>query len=210
MALTTPYPPPPILPRCVRPGKNCDKSMRQDLVKLSKFLSYVLRHRPDEIGIQLDRQGWVDVNTLVQQANAHGYPLTRPLIAKIVATNNKKRFSFSPDRQKLRANQGHSVSIDLGLVPQLPPTVLYHGTAVQFLASILATGLNPGNRHHVHLSPDVDTAFKVGRRHGEPVILQVAAQQMQTDGYLFYCSTNGVWLTDRVAPLYLILLGETD
>ena len=182
--------------------------MPQDRIKLSKFLSYVLRHRPDEIGIQLDCQGWVDVDDLVQQANTYGYALTRPLIAEIVATNNKQRFSFSPDGQKIRANQGHSISIDLGLVPQTPPAVLYHGTAVQFLDSILTTGLNPGNRHHVHLSRDAGTALKVGLRNGKPVILQVAAQQMQADGHRFFCANNGVWLTDWVAPLYLTEIAE--
>ena len=182
--------------------------MSQDTVKLSKFLSYVLRHRPDEIGIQLDHQGWVALDTLLKQANAHGYALTHPLLKEIVAHNDKQRFSFSLDGQKIRANQGHSVVIDLGLSPLKPPAVLYHGTALHFLESIFASGLRPGNRRHVHLSRDAETALKVGQRHGKPVILQVAAQQMHIDGHLFFCSENSVWLTDQVAPLYLTQLDE--
>ena len=180
----------------------------QDIVQLSKFLSYVLRHRPDEIGTQLDRQGWVDVDILLKQASANGYPLTRRLLEEIVSTNNKQRFSFSADGQKIRANQGHSVAIDLGLEPQTPPVVLYHGTALHFLESIFAIGLRPGDRHHVHLSQDAETALKVGQRHGKAVILQVAAQQMHVDGHLFFCSDNGVWLTDQVAPQYLTQLND--
>ena len=183
--------------------------MSQDTVQLSKFLSYVLRHQPDKIGLQLDRQGWVDVDALLKQANAYGVPLNRPLLEEIVATNNKQRFSFSPNGQKIRANQGHSVPIDLGLEPQKPPAVLYHGTAQHFLESIFAAGLHSGNRRHVHLSRDAETALKVGRRHGKPVILQVAAQQMDADGHLFFCSDNGVWLTDQVAPRYLTQLNTT-
>ncbi|MEO1403580.1 MAG: RNA 2'-phosphotransferase [Cyanobacteria bacterium J06635_1] len=182
--------------------------MSKEIVKFSKFLSYVLRHRPDKIDIQLDCQGWVDVDTLLQQANVHGYALTEPLLEEIVTTNNKQRFSFSLDGQRIRANQGHSVSVDLGLLPQTPPEIFYHGTALRFLESILDSGLRPGSRHHVHLSRDVETAFKVGQRHGKPVVLQVAAQQMHTDGHLFFCADNGVWLTERVAPQYLIRLDE--
>ncbi|MDJ0704189.1 MAG: RNA 2'-phosphotransferase [Leptolyngbyaceae cyanobacterium MO_188.B28] len=184
--------------------------MSQETVKLSKFLSYVLRHRPDEIGLHLDGQGWVNVEYLLKQANAHNVHLTQALLEEIVAANNKQRFSFSNDSQKIRANQGHSVAIDLGLEPQIPPVVLYHGTALHFLESIFATGIHPGNRHHVHLSRDTKTALKVGRRHGEPVVLQVAAQQMHANGHLFFCSDNGVWLTDQVAPPYLTQLYEAQ
>lgn len=153
---------------------------------LSKFLSYVLRHRPDEIGITLDPQGWAAVDTLLQQANVHGYPLTRLLLEEIVKTNSKQRFSFSSDGSKIRANQGHSVSIDLGLSAQVPPVVLFHGTARRFLESIFATGLHSGDRQHVHLSNDVETAYKVGQRHGKPTILEVAAQEMHADGFIFF------------------------
>ena len=170
---------------------------------LSKFLSYVLRHRPDEIGITLDPQGWATVDTLLQQSNVHGYPLTRLRLEEIVKTNSKQRFSFSADGSKIRANQGHSVSIDLGLSAQVPPAVLFHGTAQRFLASIFATGLHSGDRQHVHLSKEIETAYAVGKRHGKPVILEVASQEMHADGFFFFHSDNGVWLTDSVAPRYL-------
>lgn len=131
----------------------------------------------------------------MQQANAHGHPLARPLLEEIVKTNSNQRFSFSADGSKIRANQGHSVSIDLGLSAQVPPAVLFHGTAQRFLAWILATGLHSGDLQHVHLSKEIETAYAVGKRHGKPVILEIAANEMHADGFLFFQSDNGVWLT---------------
>lgn len=177
--------------------------MAHSTVKFSKLLSYVLRHRPEKIGIALNPQGWVTVETLLQQATVHGYPLTRPLLEEIVKTNSKQRFSFSADGSKIRANQGHSVSVDLGLSAQVPPAVLFHGTAQRFLASIFATGLHSGDRQHVHLSQEIETAYAVGKRHGKPVILEVVFQEMYANGFLFFQSDNGVWLTHSVAPQYL-------
>jgi putative RNA 2'-phosphotransferase len=185
------------------------EAMSQKIVRVSKFLSYVLRHKPEDIGIVLDANGWVKVDTLLQQANAHGKVLTRPLLEEVVATNSKQRFSFSEDGQKIRANQGHSTTVDLALIAQIPPETLYHGTARRFLNSIFATGLNAGNRHHVHLSANPETAIQVGQRHGEPVVLLVAAQQMHQAGHEFFCSDNGVWLTAEVAPQYLSHLAES-
>lgn len=178
--------------------------MPSDTVKVSKFLSLVLRHKPEEIGLQLDAQGWADVETLIQLANSRGRQLTRPLLEHVVAENDKQRFAFSPDGQRIRANQGHSVAVDLALPPATPPAVLYHGTATRFVASIRTVGLNAGNRRHVHLSQDVATAAKVGQRHGQPIVLEVQAQEMATAGHQFFLSDNGVWLTERVPVAFII------
>ena len=172
-------------------------------IKTSKFLSYVLRHRPDSIGLNLDSQGWASVDELICYASKDGKRLTHELIAEVVANNDKQRFVLSPDGQRIRANQGHSISIDLGLQPITPPATLYHGTATQFLKSIERDGLKPRNRHHVHLSSDIATARAVGQRHGMPAILVIDAQRMGEDGCVFYCSDNGVWLTDSVPPRYI-------
>jgi putative RNA 2'-phosphotransferase len=175
----------------------------KDLVKWSKYLSLVLRHRPEVLGITLDAQGWTDVATLLEKLHRNGISIDQNVLAQIVATNSKKRFAFSDDGTKIRASQGHSVAVDLGYQPAMPPQVLYHGTGEKSLNSILKSGLQKGERHHVHLSADVETAIKVGQRHGKPVVLHVAAQQMQKDGFLFFISQNGVWLTDYVPAAYL-------
>jgi putative RNA 2'-phosphotransferase len=177
--------------------------MDRQLVKTSKFLSLVLRHRPEAIGLALDAQGWANVDDLIARAAARGQPLTRELIAQVVAENDKQRFALSDDGGRIRANQGHSVTVDLALEPQEPPETLYHGTAARNLRSIEREGLRRGQRHHVHLSPDPATARTVGQRHGEPVVLRVAAGAMWRDGHPFSRSANGVWLTEAVLPAYL-------
>lgn len=181
--------------------------MRKDLVTAtSKQLSYVLRHRPDSIGLQLDAQGWAEVDALLGRLREHGHVLDRSLLERVVRENDKGRFAFSADGSKIRASQGHSVAVDLALQPLVPPLVLYHGTASRFLKSILGQGLRAGARHHVHLSADTQTATKVGMRHGFPVVLRVDAARMQADGAIFYQSDNGVWLTETVAPRYLSVI----
>jgi putative RNA 2'-phosphotransferase len=170
------------------------------LVRTSKFMSQVLRHAPETVGLRLDEAGWVDVDELFAAAAQAGVQLDRPTLERVVAENDKKRFAFSEDGVRIRASQGHSVSVELGLEPQAPPDILFHGTADRNLDSIRAQGLIPGRRTHVHLSADEETAVNVGRRHGRPVVLRVAAGAMHRAGHPFYRSDNGVWLTDAVAP----------
>ncbi|WP_436717367.1 RNA 2'-phosphotransferase [Roseiconus lacunae] len=173
-------------------------------VSTSKFLSLVLRHRPEVIGVKLDPEGWICIDELISQANAHGKAITLELLHEVVATNDKKRFALSDDGLRIRASQGHSVSgVELNLEQKTPPKSLYHGTVAAFLDSIRATGLQKRSRHHVHLSPDEETATKVGSRRGKPIILRVAAENMHRDGHQFYLSANGVWLVDAVPPNYL-------
>jgi putative RNA 2'-phosphotransferase len=178
-------------------------AMEPNLVKISKFLSLVLRHKPDEIGLTLDENGWADVEDLLARANRAGVPLTRPLLKQVVETNDKKRFAFNADESRLRASQGHSVAVDLGLTPQPPPEVLYHGTATRFIGSIRKDGLLSGSRQHVHLSLDEPTAIKVGKRHGKPVVLVIQSGAMHRDGLQFFLSANNVWLTEKVAVKYI-------
>jgi putative RNA 2'-phosphotransferase len=172
-------------------------------VKVSKFLSLHLRHEPERLGLTLEPGGWVPVAALLAGGAAQGFPLTREELSEVVASSDKQRFAFDPTGTRIRANQGHSVPVDLQLEPTPPPDVLYHGTADHTLALVLKEGLSRMSRHHVHLSPDADTAVKVGRRHGRPVVLVVDAATMVRDGFAFYRSANGVWLTDRVPPQYL-------
>lgn len=176
-----------------------------DLVSASKFLSLVLRHQPEVIGLSLDAEGWADIDELIHLAHGHK-PLTRALIEAVVANNNKQRFAISADGQRIRARQGHSIEVDLGFVPVAPPAQLYHGTATRFVASIQRDGLVKRNRQHVHLSADADTATTVGSRHGTPVVLIVHAAAMAAAGHAFFRSENGVWLTDAV-PAALIDFG---
>lgn len=181
------------------------KDESHKVMKISKFLSYVLRHHPESIGLTLDPNGgWVDVDKLIQSSGNRGVPLTMDTLMTVVKTNNKKRFEFNSDRTKIRASQGHSVGVDLGYSPSQPPSKLYHGTAKQNLDSIRATGINKGTRQHTHLSSDIQTAMKVGSRWGDPVALEIDAEKMAADGYTFFISTNGVWLTDHVPPEYII------
>lgn len=172
--------------------------MQRELIQSSKFLSFVLRHRPDAIGLVLDAEGWAGVDELIARASEHGEQLTVELIRKVVAQNDKQRFALSADERRIRAVQGHSIEVDLQLVPQIPPAILFHGTATRFLASIREHGLQGRGRQHVHLSPDAETAVRVGSRHGKPVVLEVSAAAMHAAGHQFYLSENGVWLTDAV------------
>ncbi|MFN8489087.1 MAG: RNA 2'-phosphotransferase [Caldilineaceae bacterium] len=182
------------------PNKQPDRFTR-----ISKFLSLVLRHQPDKIGITLDKAGWVAVTELLRACQQHGFPITLEELKTVVATSDKQRFAFSEDGTRIRANQGHSVDVELGYQPVTPPAMLYHGTAERFLPSIQQQGLVKGQRHHVHLSADEATAQKVGARHGKPVVLQVQSGLMHRAGCLFYQSENGVWLTAHVPVAYLVL-----
>lgn len=182
--------------------------MRRELVRSSRFLSLVLRHDPGRIGLHLDDQGWASITELIVAARSSGIELTDETLQEIVRTNEKQRFAISPDGSRIRARQGHSIAVDLGLSPVPPPDLLYHGTATRSLDSILARGLLPRRRQHVHLSPDVATATEVGRRHGEPVVLAVDARRMHEDGHVFYCSENGVWLTAAVPREFLSVVSS--
>lgn len=177
-----------------------------DSLPLSKFLSFVLRHRPDSIGISLDSQGWVSVDELLAKSEAAGTYFTREELLHVVSTSDKKRFSLSPDARRIRAAQGHSVTVDLGLIPREPPAILYHGTATRCVVSILVEGLKPKSRQQVHLSADEATAQRVGERHGKPTILKVDALNMHRQGFKFFLSDNGVWLTDQVPPAFLTVI----
>jgi len=174
------------------------KTEAQNLVRLSKLLSRALRHQPESLGVQLDENGWVSVEDLLKKAVVKGIGLDYPTLQQVVLTNSKQRFAFSDDGLRIRANQGHSVDIDLGLRPQTPPEILYHGTAEKSIAAIRKTGLQSMQRQHVHLSNDVTTAQTVGGRHGQPIVLTIRSADMAAQGYLFYLSENGVWLTDEV------------
>jgi putative RNA 2'-phosphotransferase len=176
------------------------------LERLSKFLSFVLRHKPESIGLTLDRNGWGSIDDLISKSNEHGVALSRDDLLAVVDTSDKKRFSLSEEGTRIRAAQGHSVSVDLALSPKQPPASLYHGTATRFVERIMVEGLMPGERQHVHLSSDADTARHVGKRHGRPVVLRVNALGMGTLGHRFYLAENGVWLTDHVPPEFLELL----
>ena len=173
------------------------------LTETSKFLSYVLRHAPESIGVAMDGEGWVSVDELIEKARAAGKPIDLPTLREIVETSDKKRFTLSEDGAHIRAAQGHSVEVDTVGEPVAPPAALFHGTATRFLQSILEQGLKPMNRRHVHLSADTETAKRVGMRYGVPVVLQVDAAAMQAAGQPFFRADNGVWLTGPVAPAYL-------
>ena len=178
-----------------------------DLTTVSKYISLILRHKPEVIGIALDSHGWADVDELLAGVGRQ-YPIDRDMLEEIVRTDNKQRYSFSEDGTKIRANQGHSVPVDVELAAAEPPETLYHGTADRFAASIESRGLIPGSRLYVHLSPDMETAVKVGSRHGKPVVYLVDAGRMSRDGCIFYLSVNGVWLTKEVPAQYLKRAGE--
>lgn len=168
---------------------------------LSKFLSLILRHNPGKIGLQLDDNGWADVEELLQKIKKPG--VTMEVLKEVVKTCDKQRFAFNEDKSKIRASQGHSIKVDLEYVPIEPPEFLYHGTVGKFREDIKRKGLLKMNRHHVHLSTDIETAMRVGSRRGVPIILIIQSGKMHADGMVFYQSANGVWLTDRVAPAYI-------
>ncbi len=178
--------------------------MAHDLVRVSKFLSKHLRHDPAGLGLVLQPGGWVEVEALLAACAQRGMVISRAQLAEVVASSDKQRFALSDDGTQIRANQGHSVAVDLQLEPaEEVPAALYHGTAEAVVAVILREGLRRMDRHHVHLSADVETARKVGGRHGRPVVLVVDTAAMRAAGAVFYRSANGVWLTDAVAPGYL-------
>jgi len=166
-------------------------------------MSLVLRHNPQKIGITLDENGWADVVLLLSGINRLGHKATLDDLKEVVATNDKQRFKFNDDYSKIRANQGHSVAVDVEMKATVPPDTLYHGTATRFLEAIKSKGLIAKSRLHVHLSSEKETAIKVGSRHGKPVILVINASKMQADGLVFYFSENGVWLTESVPPEYI-------
>lgn len=171
--------------------------------RAGRKLSLVLRHDPSAIGLKLDKNGWAEVPALLKCLKQHRLPITREDLDYIVENNNKQRFSFNEEGTKIRANQGHSIDVDLGFVPVVPPESLFHGTAASAVDSIFQSGLEARGRQHVHLSADRETAVTVGRRHGRPVVLVIASARMHTDGFRFYQSANGVWLTDRVPVEYI-------
>lgn len=178
--------------------------MRKLINDTSKFLSYVLRHEPQAIGLTLDSEGWADIEVLIEGARQTGKTLDRVLIQRVVDTSDKKRFTISEDGLRIRAAQGHSTKTVAITYPEaVPPEFLYHGTATRFLKSILKEGLRPGQRHHVHLSQDVETAIVVGLRYGKPVVLKIEALRMHQQGFKFFLADNGVWLTNQVPPVFL-------
>ncbi|HEX8500565.1 MAG TPA: RNA 2'-phosphotransferase [Pyrinomonadaceae bacterium] len=173
------------------------------LVRVSKFLSRHLRHDPRGLGLELAPGGWVGVDELLEACARRGLPVSRAELDEVVSRNDKQRFSFDETGRRIRANQGHSVEVDLQLERREPPTVLYHGTGERAVESILSGGLLRMSRHHVHLSPDAETARRVGARRGRPVVFAVDAARMAASGHEFYVSANGVWLTERVPAEYL-------
>lgn len=172
------------------------------LNKTSRFISMILRHKPGVIGITLDEHGWANVSELVEGVNKV-HPLDMETLEEIVRTNEKQRFSFNEDKTKIRANQGHTIPVDVELEEKDPPEVLYHGTGEKYVESIDSTGLEPRQRLYVHLSTDKEMAVKVGQRHGKPVVYRVNSGQMAKNGYVFYLSVNGMWLTKAVPVQYL-------
>lgn len=185
-------------------NSNSRQYMQDKYIQFSQFLSYVLRHKPESISLTLNTEGWVSVDNLLLQANRHGKKLTREILEYVVENNNKKRFTFNDDHSQIRAAQGHSTQqVRLNHVSQTPPKFLYHGTATRFVDSIRQQGLLAGNRHHVHLSDNIDTATRVGARHGNPIVLVIEAQKMVELGYLFYLSDNHVWLTEHVPAQFI-------
>ena len=175
----------------------------KETIRASKFLSLVLRHEPERVGLTLGEAGWVGVEELLQAVNRHGVALTLDELRHVVATSDKKRFAFSEDGLRIRASQGHSVEVNLQYPPQTPPEILYHGTAVRFLHSIRQHGLQKMERHDVHLSAETRLTLQVGGRHGKPVLLTIRAGDMHRAGFVFRCSANGVWLVDHVPPQFI-------
>jgi putative RNA 2'-phosphotransferase len=175
----------------------------KETISASKFLSLILRHEPERVGLKLGEAGWVGVDELLQAVNRHGVTLTLDQLQHIVATSDKKRFAFSEDGQRIRASQGHSVEVDLQYTPQTPPEILYHGTATRFLDGIRKDGLQKMGRHDVHLSAETKVTLKVGGRHGKPALLTIRAGEMHRAGFVFRCSANGVWLVDHVPQEFI-------
>jgi len=177
--------------------------MKDQTKRISKLMSYVLRHNPAELDLDMDTQGWVSIEQLIVNARSKGKTINRDLLETVVRTNDKKRFTISEDGRKIRANQGHSISVDLSLEVVTPPSVLLHGTAKKNLDSIMKDGLSKMSRHHVHLSDNKTTATAVGSRYGKPIVLKIDAERMVEDGFEFYLSENGVWLVETVPAMYI-------
>ena len=175
----------------------------KELKSTGKFLSLVLRHDPEKIGLTLDENGWAEVTVLLEKLAKKGKKLDFDTLKYLVETNDKKRYSFNADFSKIRANQGHSIEVDIKLKEATPPDILYHGTAEKNLDSIFLEGLTKRNRNHVHLSKDIETSIKVGTRHGKPIVLTIDTKAMLDDGIRFYLSENQVWLTNYVEPKYI-------
>ncbi len=175
----------------------------KEIIRTSKFLSLVLRHEPERVGLKLGEAGWVGVDELLLAVNHNGVELTLGDLKHIVATSDKKRFAFSDDGRQIRASQGHSVQVDLQYPPQTPPEILYHGTATRFLDGIRKDGLQRMERHDVHLSAETKVTVQVGSRHGKPVLLTIRAGEMHRAGFEFRRSANGVWLVDHVPPQFI-------
>jgi putative RNA 2'-phosphotransferase len=172
----------------------------------SRFISLILRHKPQVIGITLDEHGWADVKELIDGVNrSEGHYLDQELLEEIVRTDEKQRYSFNEDHSLIRANQGHSIPVDVELEKRTPPDILWHGTGEKYVASIKEGGLLPKTRLYVHLSSDMETAKKVGSRHGKPVVFRVDCRQMEQDGYEFFLSANNVWLTKEIPAAYLTI-----
>ncbi len=180
------------------------KQTNEHSVRQSKFLSLVLRHEPEKIGITLDAQGWVDVSVLLNALEIHRQPMSRDELARLVAESEKKRFALSEDGLRIRANQGHSVEVDLALEPKTPPELLFHGTPDRFIESIRKTGIEKRERHHVHLTESRTVAHETAQRRGRPVVLEIRAGEMSRTGSLFYLTDNNVWLVDGVPPKFII------
>lgn len=178
--------------------------MITDEIKISKFLSLVLRHKPETIDLKLDENGWADTYSLIKGLTDAKFSINLEILKAIVKSSDKQRFKFNDDYTKIRANQGHSLNVDLKLEQKEPPEILFHGTALKNINSIKQNGLLKQNRHHVHLSSDTETAKKVGMRYGNPIVLKIEAGKMNEDGIAFYLSENGVWLTENVDNKYII------
>lgn len=175
-----------------------------NIEKLSRFISFILRHKPEEIGLTLDAHGWAKVTDLINGINRSGRRIDMSVLEEIVRTDDKQRYSFNEDKTKIRANQGHSIKVDVEFKELEPPDTLYHGTARKSFDSITRHGIKPMSRQWVHMSKDYETAVQVGSRHGEPVILVVNAKKMHEAGIKFYLSENGVWLTEYIDPKYIL------
>ncbi len=182
----------------------------KNITAISKFLSFILRHQPEAIGVTMDTQGWVNIEELIAKSSQQALPtkLSQELIELVVATNDKRRFAISPDGRAIRANQGHSIDIDLALEPVQPPQTLLHGTAHQSLEAILQRGLQKRQRHHVHLSESSTVATSVGARYGKPVLLTIASEKMHQDGFSFFLTDNKVWLVESVPPQYITVMDK--
>lgn len=174
--------------------------------RISKFLSLILRHKPETIDLKLDENGWADVKELLEKAAQNGNAFTREELETVVETNDKKRFAFDDSGEKIRANQGHSIEVEIGFEEKTPPKMLYHGTAEKNVEAILQNGLRKMRRHHVHLSTEIETARAVGVRYGNPVIFKVETEKMLAENFRFCVSANGVWLVENVPPKFLEIL----